>query len=637
MRYYRIYRDGIIIDYPISSTITSYHDTGVNPSKQYCYEIDAVDIAGNVSPRSNKKCATTPDLPLDYYSDGFDFGVGIPDGTGWNHGQNYLDTCTIDHSDDGYDFLEPADYKKSEPGCETYHPGEDWNKDGGEAPDELVYAISNGVVRVALRDEKYKNWNNGFGKVVLIEHEAPPGYTFRLAHENGPIDETRNKVYSLYAHLDSVDESLEVGQIVKRGKTKIGTFGDTGITTGRHLHLEIRSGIYEISDQKTLDPTTNTNCSADPSNWGQSTWDLFAISWGGKAFNLASVKTYWVDPTNFIIANRTLGPPFAKGFVKTFGGSLWDGGRSIQQTSDGGYIVAGFTYSLGATYVLVLKLDLNGNIQWQKTFGSGWAASIQQTTDGGYIVAGTGPGPLDDVLVLKLDSSGNVQWAKTFGGWGFDHATSVQQTSDGGYIVAGFTTSFGAAGYYDALVLKLKPNGDTEWAKMLGGGDADSGYSIQQTSDGGYILAGTTHGAGYSDALIVKLKSNGEIDWQKTFRLGLAYSIQQTSDGGYIVAGVWDALVLKLDSSGNKQWAKTFSGSKEDFAFSIQQTSDGGYIVVGGTTSFGAGYYSDILVLKLTSMGNISKCTPLKDVSLTEEIPALTTKDVSITVIDLGQ
>jgi len=312
---------------------------------------------------------------------------------------------------------------------------------------------------------------------------------------------------------------------------------------------------------------------------------------------------------------------------KTYGGSGGDGANSIQQTQDGGYIVAGWTWSFGGD-IRVLKLDSNGNKLWDKTYGGSGgdnANSIQQTKDGGYIVAGwaesygAGGEGGEYIWVLKLDSNGNKLWGKTYGGSKWDQANSIQQTQDGGYIVAGWTESY-APGTADILVLKLDSNGNKLWDKTYGGSINDEANSIQQTQDGGYIVAGWTwsYGAGGEDIWVLKLDSNGNKLWDKTYGgrdLDGAYSIQQTQDGGYIVAG-WtrsygagesDIWVLKLDSNGNKLWDKTYGGSKWDQANSIQQTQDGGYIVAGGTKSYGAGL-GDIWVLKLDSDGNCNGC-----------------------------
>jgi uncharacterized delta-60 repeat protein len=328
------------------------------------------------------------------------------------------------------------------------------------------------------------------------------------------------------------------------------------------------------------------------------------------------IKNVDVNTKDFLVESRAM----INSMIRAIGGTNYDYAYSIQQTSDGGYIVAGYTNSFGAgSYdFLIIKLDSSGNIQWSRAIGGtnyDDARSIQQTSDGGYIVAGYtysfGAGSAD-VLIIKLDSSGNIQWSRAIGGTYFDEARSIQQTSDGGYIVAGRTTSFGA-GYYDALIIKLDSSGNIRWSRAIGGTNEDGAYSIQQTSDGGYIVAGVTNsfGAGNFDSLIIKLNSSGNIQWSRAIGgtyFDEAYSIQQTSDGGYIVAGVTesfgagysDALIIKLNSSGNIQWSRAIGGTYNDVANSIQQTSDGGYIVAGWTNSFGAGN-SNSLIIKFNS------------------------------------
>jgi type II secretory pathway pseudopilin PulG len=187
-------------------------------------------------------------------------------------------------------------------------------------------------------------------------------------------------------------------------------------------------------------------------------------------------------------------------FLKTIGGSFDDMAHSIQQTSDGGYIVAGES----ASDFLIVKLNSSGNIQWAKTIGGtdyDYAYSIQQTSDGGYMVAGWSyiSSIYADFLIIKLDSLGNIQWewAKTIDGSGYDEAFSIQQTSDGGYIVAGSSASFSSS--WDSLIIKLNSSGNIQWAKTIGGTNDDIAYSIQQTSDGGYIVAG------YSGLLIMRI------------------------------------------------------------------------------------------------------------------------------------
>jgi len=315
---------------------------------------------------------------------------------------------------------------------------------------------------------------------------------------------------------------------------------------------------------------------------------------------------------------------------KTFGGINDDVAKSIQQTSDGGYIVAGQSFSFGNLLgdIWILKLKPNGEIDWQIIYGGPGSSSIanciRQTSDGGFIVAGeTSSGGRADVWVLKLDANGNPQagWPKTtYGGTSRDAANSVQQTSDGGYILAGETYSFGA-GNADVWILKLDAGGNlqTGWPKTYGGIGYDIARSIQQTSDGGYIVAGETSssGAGSADVWVLKIDADGNVQtgWPKTYDgvyRDAANSIQQTSDGGYIVAGetsssagdnaeLW---ILKLNARGDILWQKIYGGSKDEIARSIRQTSDGGFIVAGETSSFGAGG-ADFWILKIDENGNI--------------------------------
>ena len=363
---------------------------------------------------------------------------------------------------------------------------------------------------------------------------------------------------------------------------------------------------------------------------------------------------------------------YAVTFAKTYGGTSSDGASSVQRTSDGGYIVAGQTYSFGegSWDILLIKTNANGDIIWAKTYGGtneDRASSVQRTSDGGYIVAGAtwsfGEGS-SDIFLIKTDENGNVQWAKTYGGTHYDIASSVQQTSDGGYIVAGYTYSFGAgvwdifliktdadgnlewaktyggtgndrafsvqqtsgggyivvAGYADGdiLLIKTDADGNVEWAKTYGGTGYDEAYSVQQTSDGGYIVAGYTGSWPNYDLFLIKTDANGNVEWAKTYDVteyDWAYSVQQTSDGGYIVAvyADGDILLIKTDADGNVEWAKTYGETSWDEAYSVQQTSDGGYIVAGYTGSFGAGGY-DIFLIKTDENGDIGSCSIVSSV-----------------------
>jgi len=343
-------------------------------------------------------------------------------------------------------------------------------------------------------------------------------------------------------------------------------------------------------------------------------------------------------------------------WAKTYGGASWEYASSAQQTSDGGYIVAGYTNSFGAgnSDFFLIKVNSSGNIIWVKTYGGindDYASSVQQTLDGGYIVAGstTSFGAGDrDFLLIKTDANGNIIWAKTYGGTDWDRGSSVQQTSDGGYILAGLTWSFGASGG-DIFLVKTDANGNVQWAKTYGGSGWDQPYSVQQTSDGGYILTGetTSFGAGDRDFFLIKTDANGNVQWAKIYggtNWDQAFSVQQTSDGGYIVAGgTWsfgaggyDFLLIKTDANGNVQWAKTYGTANNDIAWSVQQTSDGGYIVAGDSP-LGMGLW-DIFLIKTDANGNIGTCAAVQvqDITPTVITPSLTVTIVSPYVISVS-
>ncbi len=296
---------------------------------------------------------------------------------------------------------------------------------------------------------------------------------------------------------------------------------------------------------------------------------------------------------------------------QTYGGPDDEEAWGVQQTSDGGYILAGYTESYGEDWsedFWLVKTDSGGNEQWNQTFGGPYwdeAYSVQQTADGGYILAGVtysyGAGD-EDVWLVKTDSIGNEQWNKTFYKLDSEGAYSVQQTSDDGYVIAGYTDSYGYGCYADIWLIKTDPGGNEQWNQTFGWFDSEEAYSVQQTTDGGYILAGSTgsYGAGDDDFWLVKTDSNGTEQWKQTFGgpyWDEAYSVQQTVDGGYILAGGTspydvggsDLWVVKTDSNGNEQWNKTFGSTGHDEAYSVQQTADGGFILAGYTSSYGAG------------------------------------------------
>lgn len=320
---------------------------------------------------------------------------------------------------------------------------------------------------------------------------------------------------------------------------------------------------------------------------------------------------------------------------KSLGGSADEGAFCIRQTVDSGYVVAGSSTSNdgnvsgnhGLNDYWVVKVNSAGTLQWQKSLGGSSvdiAYDIRQTSDGGYIVAGytisndgdvTGNHGFEDYWIVKLNSTGTLQWQKTFGGSMDERAYSIQQTTDGGYVAGGYTKSSdgdvtGNHGDYDYWLIKLSSTGTLQWQKALGGTSSDQAHTVQQTADGGYIIAGftasvngdVTFNHGFEDLWIVKLNSTGALQWQKSLGgsgVDQAYQIKQLSNGGYIVGGSsyslngdvtgnhggYDDWIVRTDNVGNIVWQKSLGGSSVEEAYSISPTTNNGYIVAGGTLS----------------------------------------------------
>ena len=280
---------------------------------------------------------------------------------------------------------------------------------------------------------------------------------------------------------------------------------------------------------------------------------------------------------------------------KTFSSDY--GTRSILKTADGGYIFADRS---------LVKVDVNDNEQWARTIGEGTIYSVQETSDGGYIGAGIipeAPGSNHpNGSLIKVDANGDEQWNRTFWGMGFCMIKSVQQTTDGGYILAGFRSGREEMG--GAWLIKVDADGNELWKRTFGewnrtfGGGGEDAFSVRQTTDGGYILAGR----GF---LLIKTDANGNMQWGKNKKfkgkeLAVAHSARQTSDGGYIIAGDAyseggsnkDSWLMKADENGNEQWNMTFGGAQNSEAYSVQQTKDGSYIIAGTTFPSAGGSYA---------------------------------------------
>ena len=329
----------------------------------------------------------------------------------------------------------------------------------------------------------------------------------------------------------------------------------------------------------------------------------------------------------------------------TIGGDDTDRLYSIQETVDGGYILGGFSKSdssgnkvensIGYIDYWIVKTDASGNIQWQNNIGGNnedRLYSIQQTSDGGYVLGGWSNSNISgdkiensnggyDYWIVKTDALGNIQWQNTIGGSDDDYLSSIQQTTDGGYILSGYSSSNisgdkteSSNGFDDYWIIKIDSSGNIQWQNTIGGSNLDELYSIQQTSDGGYILGGHSvsnisgdkmeNSNGGYDYWIVKTDISGNILWQNTIGGSsgdILYAIQQTANGGYILGGYSgsnisgdkmencmggaDYWTVKTDSVGNIQWQNTIGGGNINWFSSIQQTADGGYILGGYSKS----------------------------------------------------
>ncbi len=310
-------------------------------------------------------------------------------------------------------------------------------------------------------------------------------------------------------------------------------------------------------------------------------------------------------------------------WTKTYGGGATEEAYCIQQTSDGGYIIAGYTFSFGAggNDFYLVRTDPNGDTLWTRTYGGSLndqAYSVQQTPDDGFIVVGFtesfGNGNCDFYLV-KTDPNGDTVWTQTFGGSEDDRARAIVPTGDGSYIVAGYTLSYGA-GNNDIYMIKIDDSGNFIWSETYGGSGSEFAYNIIKTSDDGYLLIGYTSsfGAGSNDFYIVKTDSLGEQQWSKYYggtEADIGYSVAELTEGGFIFAGYtrsfgagqYDFYLIKTDNDGDSLWTKTFGGTGDEFATSVVETDDGGFILSGGTSSFGAGS-RDFYLVRTNSVGD---------------------------------
>ncbi|MBI5218692.1 MAG: hypothetical protein HY958_07175 [Bacteroidia bacterium] len=317
--------------------------------------------------------------------------------------------------------------------------------------------------------------------------------------------------------------------------------------------------------------------------------------------------------------------PAATTFQIAVGGALNDGSGAysgqIIQTSDGGYAYFSNTLSSGAgsSDFYLVKTDANGIIQWSRTYGSTLdetGKSITQTTDGGYIMAGytTGFGGAgaEDIYIVKTTPDGTLSWSKVIGGVVTDIANYVEETNDNGYMVYGYTASYGAGGN-DFFILKTDGSGNIAWMKVYGSTGTEWGYRNVEAGNGDFIITGATPGGGGGDdVIIIRTNSSGTILWQKTYGgTGNDYGkgVKETADGGIIVSGQYagaslDFYLLKTDASGNLLWSKEIGGSTSEDGYFVTPSNDGGYVVTGYSDNI-IGSSNDASLLKVDGSGNL--------------------------------
>jgi len=374
----------------------------------------------------------------------------------------------------------------------------------------------------------------------------------------------------------------------------------------------------------------------------------WALNWGGAYYDWVC-HVYPLPQGGYIVAGDTQNFGLGKyesadlwvlklsddgevEWQKTYGTGQNEKMYDFQLVDDNGFIVLAETapdYS-GENYFersfFLLKLNSVGNIEWQFRYKDIWPYSVRPTPDGGYILGATtsfsGHGS-NDYLVLKLSSQGGLEWQRTYGAQGVDVCRCVIPSRDGGYVALGESFIRGLSGG-DIWILKLTSSGDVEWQYAYGSDLDEDAASIDQASDGGYLVGGTrikrgqTYSESYYDFWVLKIDSAGTIKWQKTYTLGqwnILKQVRATPDGGWIALGhasgqaetAWSKMwVLKLNSQGDIQWQNTYDGfyGRGMSSASIEPTEDKGYIIGAGTIIQWSTYV-DFLVLKVLPRGGI--------------------------------
>jgi hypothetical protein len=309
-------------------------------------------------------------------------------------------------------------------------------------------------------------------------------------------------------------------------------------------------------------------------------------------------------------------------WTKIFSTSGNDYGEYVEQTNDGGFIIVGTTDSSGGQDVWLIKTNSSGDTLWTKTYGTyhyDYASCVHQTSDGGYIIFGETDSydpNFWEGLLIKTDSNGDTLWTKHLGNYAYYFFQSGVDLNGSGYVAVGFT-KIGAADPEDIWLVKTDLNGDIVWEKTFGDVERDAPSSIYRTTDGGFIISGSTElpSAGDFDALLIKTDSDGNLSWSKTYggtERDIASDVKQTDDGGYIIAGhtesfghvnnYTDSWLIKTDNDGDTLWTKTWGSDEHDGAMSVVQTTDGGFVWTGYRKM--STFIQDLWVVKTDADGN---------------------------------
>lgn len=449
---------------------------------------------------------------------------------------------------------------------------------------------------------------------VLVRATVDPGNADILHH---------GLVWSKNASPTIEDDNIDLGELPANSSDLEYEVAIGGLEQGTPYYFRpyattFSGTTYGYEDLLLMGPLTGVHFGGNGTDYGNSVQQTT----DGGFILLGRFEKSSTDYDMYLVKTNAAGDLL---WEKTYGGYGYDEGHSVQQTTDGGFILlggrenttSGFGYY---DYMYLVKTNATGDTLWQNTiggdFGITYGYSVQQTADEGYILLGS----VDDsnigkgIYLLKTNSTGDRLWHNVFGG---AHATgySVQQTSDGGYILLGEAKKSGSDYYNDMYLVKTNALGGLTWERRFSGGKDNTGYSVQQTSDGGYILLGETTRPDNQGRImyVVKTDATGNKMWENKigglFPESSGYSVQQTPDGGYILLGeVWSNLVkmylVKINASGVPQWEKHIGGTDFEIGQSVQQTTDGGFILLGGTNSFGASGF-DMYLVKTDQNGNV--------------------------------